>query len=490
MSFSVDFFTMNDVPCEIVRHIFLCLDREEWRSILSVSKEWYSLGMRVFMEVLIYKGTKLLQLKNYKRSIKYFDQVTQAIDLVTKREFEQSNGQIISLKSPIIIISEEFLTKQSRVLNNKAVALMNLRKHEEAIQCLKEVLKIKPDHVKAMNNLGDNLNSLQKYEEAIEMFDKALSLDPNRLSVLYNKGNSYLHMKRYHEAIEWYDKAIQSCPSDADSLGNKAIALYRLGCSKEAIYYFDEVLKINSRDRIALRYKDFVYDEMRKNQLEEVPNLNQMIIDRKRKMDMEKRPNPIVVGVIGGISVGKSSLISRIINSPSVEGEKTTQRTIDVDGEWCLLNFIDISPVESKEFKQSIKNSDGFLLMYDILSEESLEQIPKLYKSINKIKGNKYFPCILMGNKVDLKENRKVAFEKGYLLAEQLKIGFVEVSTTVPINVNFSITSLLHKILQIKEKEEETRKLKEAKIKQTSNNYQLSTTPKLNLRKHYNCVIS
>ncbi len=154
--------------------------------------------LRVFVEVLIYKGTRLLQLKNYKRSIKYFDQVLTAIILVSKREaIEMRESRSIFCLHSTPALSEEFVTKQSRVLNNKAVALMNLRKHEEAIECLKEVLKMKPDHVKAMNNLGDNLNSLQKFEEAIEMFDKALRLDPHRLSVLYNKGNSYLHMKRY-----------------------------------------------------------------------------------------------------------------------------------------------------------------------------------------------------------------------------------------------------------------------------------------------------
>jgi len=303
---------MEDIPSEIVRHIFLCLDKDDWKSVLLVCKPWYFLGMRVFVEVLIYKGTRLLQLKNYKRSIKYFDQVLTAIVLVSKREAIETgeSKSIFSLHSTPTL-SEEFITKQSRVLNNKAVALMNLRKHEEAIDCLKEVLKMKPDHVKAMNNLGDNLNSLQKFEEAIEMFDKALSLDPHRLSVLYNKGNSYLHMKRYHEAIEWYDKAIQVAPKDVDSLGNKAIALYRLGCYKEAIKYFDEVLVINPKDKIALRYKDFVTEEMRKKQIEEV-NLNQITLERKKEMDFKKHPDPIVLAVLGPEQVGKTSMVSRI----------------------------------------------------------------------------------------------------------------------------------------------------------------------------------
>ena len=62
--------SLEDFPTEIIRHVFLCLERDDWKNVLSVNKAWYAIGNRVFMEVLIYKGTRLLQMKNYKRSLK------------------------------------------------------------------------------------------------------------------------------------------------------------------------------------------------------------------------------------------------------------------------------------------------------------------------------------------------------------------------------------------------------------------------------------
>ncbi len=150
-------------------------------------------------------------------------------------------------------------------------------------------------------------------------------------------------------------------PKDVDSLGNKAIALYRLGCYKEAIKYFDEVLVINPKDKIALRYKDFVAEEMRKKQSEDV-NLNQITLERKKEMDFQKHPEPVVVvhsqkcdifthsnqAILGPEKVGKSSMVSRITGSnPAAVGtqgpvtEENKERcTLDIDGQWCMVDLI------------------------------------------------------------------------------------------------------------------------------------------------------
>jgi len=349
--------------------------------------------------------------------------------------------------------------------------------------------------------MGDNLNSLQKYDEAIGMFDNALKLDPHRLSVLYNKGNSYLHMKRYHEAIEWYDKAIQASPKDVDSLGNKAIALYRLGCYKEAIKYFDEVLAINPKDRIALRYKEFVTEEMRKKQFQETTELSQITLERKKEMDIQKRPDAIVIAVVGGTGVGKTSLTSRIVRAnlgaeqepETVDGNR--QRcTFDVDGEWSIVDFIDVSSnPESRQFNLDLKKADGFLVMYDLLSQESLTEVPRLFRMIKKAKGTKDFPCILIGNKVDMKSERVITYEAGRTLAEDLKVGFVEASTTTPINVKFAATSLVHKIVKLKEQQHREHQQKQVAIAaqaELPSKKEKRSTPRVGRKKASNCHIS
>jgi len=430
----------------------------------------------VFVEILVYKGTRLLQIKNYKKSLKYFDQALNVIQSLSKREALeralQNGDSIFSIMLSTPQLTEEFVTKQSRILNNKAVALMNLSKHEDAIECLKQVLKVKPDHVKAMNNLGDNLNSLQRFNEAIEVFDKALQFDPHRLSVLYNKGNSYLHLKRFHEAIEWYDKALQVQPNDVDSLGNKAIALYRLGCLKESLHFFEEVLKINKNDKIALKYKDSVRDELRKKELlEEITQLSDITLERKKEMDLQKRSTPLVVGIVGRSNVGKSEIMSRVVRlnlaadqSPTVIDTNHERSVMEVDGEWYNVDLIEAtSNYDSRAFYDAVKKCDGFFLVYDISSKESFEEISSYYRQIKRIKSNKEYTCILVGNKVDLKNDREVTFEMARSLADEIGTGVVEISAKVPINIKFAANSLVTKI-SLQEKKQPSDHQKRRKI--------------------------
>ena len=63
-------------------------------------------------------------------------------------------------------------------IDNKANALSNLQKYDEAIQYYDKVLAIDPTNVDSLNNKGAALQKLQKYDEAIQYYDKALAIDP------------------------------------------------------------------------------------------------------------------------------------------------------------------------------------------------------------------------------------------------------------------------------------------------------------------------
>jgi tetratricopeptide (TPR) repeat protein len=154
---------MVEIPKESLYKILsyvIHYHQNQWRNleVLSVCREWNSVARKIISEIYSRKGTIELKSKRYDKSIYYYDKVL------------------------------FFDPKNSRALNNKAVALKNLGYHEAAIFCLDKLLHFKPNYIKALNNKGDNLNYLKKYDDAIECFDKALRLDPSRLSVLYNKG--------------------------------------------------------------------------------------------------------------------------------------------------------------------------------------------------------------------------------------------------------------------------------------------------------------
>ena len=54
-----------------------------------------------------------------------------------------------------------------------------------------------------------------------------------------------------------------------------------------------------------------------------------------------------------------------------------------------------------------IRSADGVMLMYDITKKETFNPIPKWLQNFRENKGND-FPITLIGNKLDLKEEREV----------------------------------------------------------------------------------
>ena len=89
------------------------------------------------------------------------------------------------------------------------------------------------------------------------------------------------------------------------------------------------------------------------------------------------------------------------------------------------------------------KQADCCLLMYDITSRDSFEKIEDYY--IGNIKSNcrKDIKVILLGNKTDLEEDRKVSQDEGKNLAKDNDYIFMESSCKDNYNVSDAFTALV-----------------------------------------------
>lgn len=78
---------------------------------------------------------------------------------------------------------------------NRGIALMNLNRIEEAIECFRDALRFQPDFVEAHVNLGDALRVAQKFEQACRAYRDAARLRPEipavhtRLAVALKESN-------------------------------------------------------------------------------------------------------------------------------------------------------------------------------------------------------------------------------------------------------------------------------------------------------------
>jgi tetratricopeptide (TPR) repeat protein len=163
-------------------------------------------------------------------------------------------------------------------LMNKGVALWQMGRHGEAIDCYEEAIGIRRrlveegrvelenDLANALMNKGTALRELGRLSEAIDYYDEAIGIFKRLIEVegrvelendlaraLMNKGAALSLLGRLSEAIDCYDEVIgifkrlievegrvELANYLASALMNKGVALSDLGRHEEALQYYDE----------------------------------------------------------------------------------------------------------------------------------------------------------------------------------------------------------------------------------------------------------
>ena len=150
-----------------------------------------------------------------------------------------------------------------------------------------------------------------------------------------------------------------------------------------------------------------------------------------------------------GESVGKTSIINRFIKNKfelnyepfSNENQIITQ--ISIDGVSCNLEIYNVHP---NFFDSYSKNVNAFMLVYSIIDEKSFDTIEEWYN--NKIKKIQNVCCILVGNKLDLSNKRKVEKNKAEEFAKNNGMTFLEISAKDNINIKEAFLRICHDKLE------------------------------------------
>ena len=82
-----------------------------------------------------------------------------------------------------------------------------------------------------------------------------------------------------------------------------------------------------------------------------------------------------------------------------------------------------------------IKFGQGILLVFSINDYESFEKIKRIYDKILKINKNKKPPMLLVGNKLDLENERVVSYSEAKELAESWGVEYCEISSKIVLIV-------------------------------------------------------
>lgn len=147
--------------------------------------------------------------------------------------------------------------------------------------------------------------------------------------------------------------------------------------------------------------------------------------------------------IIGDSSVGKSNILLRFSDDkfhdtflPTI-GVDFKIKNLQINNKAIKLNIWDTAGQE--RFKTITaayyKGSHGVIIVYDITDPESFRNVPNWIAEAKKHAGPGV-TRILVGNKCDLKDDRKVDFQTGKNFADSEGMLFFECSAKAKINIS------------------------------------------------------
>lgn len=161
--------------------------------------------------------------------------------------------------------------------------------------------------------------------------------------------------------------------------------------------------------------------------------------------------------VLGDGAVGKTSLTVSYCHNHFVECYDPTiedcyRRQKLVDDRACLIEILDTAGQE--EFSalrdQWIRESEGYVLVYSIISRDTFNAISSLASAIHRVVEKDKVPIILVANKSDLEAKRQVTKDEGVQLARSIGATFVEASAKTRAGVEEAFDAGVRLIQQIR----------------------------------------
>jgi tetratricopeptide (TPR) repeat protein len=129
-------------------------------------------------------------------------------------------------------------------LNNRGIALKELKRLDEALASYERAIAISPHYVAALLGKADVLKELRRFEEALAGYERALAADPNCMPAYANRGDVLHELKRFGEALASCERALALRADVAEVHAIRGNALFGLQHYEEALGSYDRALAL------------------------------------------------------------------------------------------------------------------------------------------------------------------------------------------------------------------------------------------------------
>ena len=184
--------------------------------------------------------------------------------------------------------------------------------------------------------------------------------------------------------------------------------------------------------------------------------------------------------IVGDRAVGKSSIIRRFVESRfsldyrSTLGLNVLSHSLNFYGNEVYFSLWDVGAQDYfKRFRKTYYiGAQAAFIVFDVCKRDSFANVKVWYKELEDFLDKKNIPIAIVGNKIDLADQRSVSYNESIELVEELtmenvdnRFSYIETSALTGENVEdaFSLIAY-HYIMKSKEREEQ--KLKKSLMEQ------------------------
>jgi Ras-related protein Rab-4B len=158
--------------------------------------------------------------------------------------------------------------------------------------------------------------------------------------------------------------------------------------------------------------------------------------------------------VIGEASTGKSCMIYQFIENRFKENPSHTigvefgSKILQIGSNKVKLQIWDTAGQERfrSVTKSYYRGAAGALLVYDVSNRDTFDSLPRWLADVRRL-ATEHIVIVLVGNKSDLEEERKVSYKEGHNFAIKNNIMFLETSAKTGFNINESFRKCANLII-------------------------------------------